>query len=253
MSLVFLLAITSACKEPQDNSSKGNLKINFKAFFDSNPLVVFDYYSTPDAKNLRVDVFNFMLSKIELVKTDGTIVPVKDADFVDFNGNTDINKSNAGVNVNLSNIEPGTYQSIRFGIGVDPSFNSNEPGNFPSDPFLGDPGNYWASWNSYIFSRMEGRLDTTPNAAGGEVSYLYHTGVDGMYQYRVFNKNFNIESNSTTNLNFKIDVKDIFYKPGAEINIATNNVSHSGAVGTPAYNLAKQTIINLADALNIIP
>jgi hypothetical protein len=116
---------------------------------------------------------------------------------------------------------------------------------------LGDPGNYWTSWNSYIFSRIEGRLDTLPNAAGGDVSYLYHSGVDGMYQTRTFSKTFEIKTGVNTELIFNINGKDIFYKSGAEINIPNANFSHSGAVGTTGYDLARQTVINIADAISI--
>jgi hypothetical protein len=50
---------------------------------------------------------------------------------------------------------------------------------------------------------------------------------------------------------FKVNAKDIFYKSGAEIYIPNANVSHSGAVGTPAYDLARQTVINIANAISI--
>jgi hypothetical protein len=72
-----------------------------------------------------------------------------------------------------------------------------------------------------------------------------------MYQTRSFTKTFEISSNSNSELIFNINAKDIFYKSGAEINIPNANVSHSGAVGTPAYDLARQTIINIANAISI--
>jgi hypothetical protein len=256
MKKIFLFAFAmlvlsaNSCKKP-DNNPKGDLKITFKAFYDTNPLVVFTDYQTADGDNLQVHVLNYFLSNIELIKENDEVVRLKDIDFVDFNGCTDLTKANAGVTLTFPGIAAGNYKAIRFGIGVEPVQNAKEPGDFSTDPYLGDPGNYWTAWNSYIFSRTEGRIDTLPGAAGGDVSYLYHTGVDGMYQARSFTKTFTLETNAATELQFHLNVKNVFYKTGSEINIAASNVSHSGAVGTPLYNLAKSVIINIADALTL--
>jgi hypothetical protein len=72
-----------------------------------------------------------------------------------------------------------------------------------------------------------------------------------MYQTRSFTKTFEISSNNNSELVFKVNAKDIFYKSGSEIYIPNANVSHSGAVGTPAYDLARQTVINIANAISI--
>lgn len=248
--LALILFSANSCKEP-DRGPKGSLSITFKAVYENDPLLVFNDYLTPDGDKLQFHVFNFFLSDIELIKDNDEVVRLKVVEYVDFNGNTDLNKAAAGIKFDLSEVEIGNYKAIRFGIGVEPGKNAKEPGDFPTDPYLGDPGNYWSAWNSYIFSRLEGRIDTLPNAAGGDVSYLYHSGVDGMYQTRSFTKTFEISSNGNSELIFKVNAKDIFYKSGAEIYIPNANVSHSGAVGTPAYDLARQTVINIANAISI--
>jgi hypothetical protein len=248
--LALILFSANSCKE-HDHGPKGSLSITFKAVYENDPLLVFNDYLTPDGDKLQFHVFNFFLSDIELIKDNDEVVRLKDVEYVDFNGNTDLNKAAAGIKFDLSEVEIGNYKAIRFGIGVEPGKNAKEPGDFPTDPYLGDPGNYWSAWNSYIFSRLEGRIDTLPNAAGGDVSYLYHSGVDGMYQTRSFTKTFEISSNNNSELVFKVNAKDIFYKSGAEIYIPNANVSHSGAVGTPAYDLARQTVINIANAISI--
>jgi len=195
--LGLVLFSANSCKK-HDHSPKGAVTITFKALYENDPLLVFNDYLTPDGKKLQFHVFNFFLSDIELVKENDEIVRLKDVEFVNFNGNTDLVKANAGIKINISNAEIGSFKAIRFGIGIEPTKNAKEPGDFPTDPYLGDPGNYWTSWNSYIFSRIEGRLDTLPNAAGGDVAYLYHSGVDGMYQTRSFSKNFEIQVGSNT-------------------------------------------------------
>lgn len=247
-SLAILILSAGSCKKP-DTGAKGTVKITFKALFDNNPLVVYTDYAAPDGNNMQVHVFNYFLSHIELVKDNDEVVRLADINYVDFNGNTDLTKANAGVTLSFDDVEVANYKAIRFGVGVEPVQNAKEPGDVSTDPYLGDPGNYWTSWNSYIFSRLEGRVDTLPGAAGGDVSYLYHSGVDGMYQARSFSKTFAVEANQTKDLAFNIDVKNVFYKVGAEIDIPAQNSSHSGAVGTPAYDLVKDIITNIADAL----
>jgi hypothetical protein len=250
LSLGLILFSANSCKE-HNHSSKGSMTITFKALYENDPLLVFNDYLTPDGNKLQFHVFNFFLSDIELVKENDEVIRLKDIDFIDFNGNTDLARASAGIKINIDQAEIGSFKAIRFGVGVEPIKNAKEPGDFPADPFLGDPGNYWTSWNSYIFSRIEGRLDTLPNAAGGDVSYLYHSGVDGMYQTRTFSKTFEIKTGVNTELIFNVNGKDIFYKSGAEINIPNANFSHSGAVGTTGYDLARQTVINIADAISI--
>lgn len=245
----FILSANS-CKKPEPET-KGDLTINFKASFDSNPLVVFTDYQTPDADNIQIHVLNFFLSHVEIVKSNDEIIRLKDIAFIDFNGNTDTDKANAGISLSFEDLDPADFKEIRFGIGVEPVQNAKEPGDYPTDPYLGDGGNYWTAWNSYIFSRIEGRLDTLPGAAGGDISFLYHSGVDGMYQHRNFSKNFSISAGQNTTLQFNMDVKDVLYRSGAKIDIPNANVSHSGAVGTEAYDLVKQVITNMADALTL--
>ncbi len=248
--LATLLFSANSCKKPVTDT-KGDLTINFKANFNGNPLLVYTDYETPDADKIQIHVLNFFLSHLEIIKKNDEILRLKDITFVNFNGNTDIDKANAGINLKFEGLEIGDFKGIRFGIGVEPVQNAKEPGDYPTDPYLGDGGNYWTSWNSYIFSRIEGRLDTSAISTGGDISFLYHTGVDGTYQQRSFNKNFSVAASENTTIQFNLDVKDVLYRNGGKIDIPSNNVSHSGAVGTEAYELVKQVIINMADALSI--
>lgn len=82
--------------------------------------------------------------------------------------------------------------------------------------------------------------------------FLYHSGVDGMYQVRSFDKNFEIQENQVFNLNFMLQITEIFAPSGGSpIDVFAQPSSHSGAVGTPDYNLAVEVVRNMADALKI--
>ena len=256
MKKIYLLPLLSllvffSCKPDKVDPNAGDVKFNFKATFNSNPLVVFNDYLCPDGDSIEVHVFNFFISHVDLVKENNEVVRVKLVDYIDFNANTNINIANSGITKTYTAVPPGNYKEIRFGIGIEPGLNSKDPGDYPSDPYLGDPGNYWASWNSFIFSRIEGRLDTAPGQAGGNVSYLYHAGVDGMYKSRTFAKSFNVSKDLPAEIDFVIDVKDVFYRVGSEVNIPVDNVSHSAAAGTPGFNLANLVIGNIANAITI--
>lgn len=257
MKNIFLFALLtltlgiSACKKPVDETPKSTLKITFRAVFDSNPLVIFTDCAAPNGDNIQFHALNFMLSDLILVKTNGEEVRISDISFIDFNNNFNITKATEGVTITFNKIDTGSFKGIRFGVGVSSSLNATTPGEYPTTSPLGDAGNYWTAWDSYIFSRVEGQIDTLPTTAGGNVSFLYHAGVDGMYQPRNFSKSFSLDKDQTQEIIFTLEAKNIFHKSGAEIDIPALTLSHSGAEGTPDYELAKEVITNIADALSV--
>lgn len=70
-----------------------------------------------------------------------------------------------------------------------------------------------------------------------------------MYQQKSFSKAFNLGQD--VDLNFTIDIKEVFYKAGQEIPIADNNVSHSGDSSTADYAIVKTIITNMGQALEL--
>jgi len=246
---IAVFSIAGSCK-PEPQAEKGDLTLTFKAKYENEPLQLFKAYTAPDEQKIEFHVFNFFISDLELVDAAGKTVSLAEHKYVNFNSTTDEAKAKAGIELMFEDLPLGDYKEIRMGIGVKPSLNVKDPADFSSKLALGDAGNYWTAWNSYIFSRVEGRLDTMPTTGNAYLPYLYHSGVDGMYQSKVFEKIISLEKGSNE-IVFEIQAKDFFFKQGAILDIKAINASHSGDVGTPAYEVAKQSVINITNAISI--
>lgn len=254
ISFILMLAIFSiaaSCDNNNNKDEKTSLELNFKATFGNDPLVLYQDYAAPNGDNFELRIFNFFLSDIILINNEDEEITLAESDYVNFNAVTDQTAAEAGISLNFNEIPVGEYKEIRFGIGVSPRLNAMDPADFSSAEALGNAGNYWTAWNSYIFSRTEGEIDTIPAGAGGEIPFLYHSGVDGMYQSRSFTKTIPLAADENNLLNFTIDVQEFFYKSGAEIDIPAMNSSHSGDAQTQEYDIVKDVITNIADAIRI--
>lgn len=244
-ALALLLGFT-ACQEDEPNPT-GTIELVFIPKYNGNPMVLYENITTGDNATLYFQKLEFFLSEIQ-AKMGSETITLADVDYVDMNDLITTPLAEQGTTLTFNEVPVGNYDQLSFGIGVTDANNAKEPGDFPTTSPLGQDGNYWASWNSYIFCKIEGQY--TPN--GGTVgSFLYHGGVNGMYQPRSFNKSFDVTENGVTKIMIHLHGEDLFFKNGSAIDVANDNMTHSGAQGSDAYNLAKQVITNLADALHV--
>jgi hypothetical protein len=227
----------------------GNLEINFKVRYNSNPLVLFEQTATGQSNptSILFKKFDFFISDIKGIK-DGAAADFKDVGYISMSNSITQDAAEAGTSFTINNLPIGSYTSLDMGIGLSDATNSTTPGDYGSDSPLGLNGNYWAGWNSYILCKLEGDIT---QADGTKSGFLYHSGVNGMQQLLSFAKNFDIEVGQTTVITVYIEAKDIFFKTGSEIDMITDKSTHSGSVGSSDYNLAKKVIENLASSMSI--
>ncbi len=245
ISISFLLLsaailFSTGCKKEE----KGSLEIRFTGLYGNSSFQLFTDYPTPTGGDtIQFQTLNFLLSDIRLVDKDNKEVSLfsDDAAFINFAAPNSLSLS-------LEDVPTGEYKSIRFGIGVPAATNNKTPSQFPATSPLGDVGNYWTAWDSYIFSRVEGILDTS-RSNSGTLPYLYHGGANDMYQERTIEREFSVVGENTTTLLFTLQARDIFYPSSGSVDIRAINVSHSAAVGTPQFDVALSVIRNLANAI----
>lgn len=252
LSLLALLGF-SQCK-PNPDDETGQLNLRFKAKDEASPLVLFRKYPTGTAgDSVEYQLLNFFVADIQLLRNGQDPISIKDVGYFDFSNDLNETQANQGHSLSIDNIPVGEYTGIKIGFGLSPSLNATEPGDYTTASPLGDGGNYWTAWNSYIFSRLEGRFFR--NGQSAPVSFLYHTGVDGAYQTRTytFAQPLSITAGGTQALSFSLNVRNLLFGSQNPIDVAANPVSHSGAAGTAAYELARQTLINLADGVTLNP
>ena len=105
----------------------------------------------------------------------------------------------------------GDYTGISMGIGLDSIQNNLEPTSFPSEhPLSADQNTWWSAWDKYRFVMIEGRIDGDSSGTLDDI-FGYHTGHDICYREKEFTKNFSITTNSKTQLNFTIEMNDLFF------------------------------------------
>jgi len=130
------------------------------------------------------------------------------------------------LNTGISNMKPGAYNSITFGLGVDERWNHEDPASFDNNHPLGfdHSGNHW-TWNSgYIFYKVEGNYSTKDDGVLDN-SFLFHMGTDELYRTVTLNKAFSVEDKETAEVILNIDFEKIFFDAGG-LDLKTEFRSH---------------------------
>ena len=241
----------SSCK-PTSESTTGDLNIVIKGQHDGETVVLFEtQHTTPDNNSINYQVLNFMLSDMNLIKDDGSRVALTDIYYIDFKDNHSLSSTAAnGEIIPFEDIEIGNYTGLEMGFGVNSTNNAMTFADFPTSSPLGDASNYWSAWDSYIFSRVEGRFFEN----GNPMTFFYHSGIDDAYFVQSFEKDIVINADETTDVVFILNLNEIFYpESGTNIYIPDLPTSHAGEVGSDEYNVAKNTLVNIANALEFAP
>ena len=155
--LLPLVLLSSKCK---DDTLTGNIALNITARYNSNPLIINKIYDY-SGKKVRFTKLSFFVSdatnrREQIVGT--TSINMNGTELFDFTGLTDSISALKGISKSF-NISVASSDNIVLGIGVEQGKNSKKPKDFTSSNPLSDASYYWDSWNSYIFSKLEGLMD----------------------------------------------------------------------------------------------
>lgn len=248
LSIFLLLAAISftACEKETDENKTQTLEIAFKAEYNEQPLQMYQDQTITETGLTAIQFkrLEFFLSNIKL-KSASTTHELTDVAYVDLTNKTTLEGATEGIVMTYEDVPVGNYTSIEMGFGLPDAVNETTPGDYSSDSPLAVNGNYWASWSSYILSKIEGGATKSDSTS---VAFLYHSGVNGMLNTKEFTHSIEVSADGVTRLTFIIKAEDLFFKAGSEIDILTNNSTHSGAAGSDEYNLAKLSLDNLANA-----
>ena len=226
-----------------DPTNRGTLNLNFRLQYDGQTMLMYENYSYPEPLfPFSISLLSFYISNITIV--DGNEEKeILEIERIRFNENQDnLASAEAGVTLSIPLIEPGNYSTIRFGIGVPPDLNAKSPVDFPQNHPLFFSGEYWDSWNSYIFFKIEGKADTDNNSTQ-ETNLALHAGSDDAFREKEFITNLTITAQQSTTLNFVIEVKDIFDNDGSVYDLIStpqiHSINQSNQVSQLADNLKK--------------
>lgn len=136
----------------------------FENFVDTEPLLANSQYLTPQGESYEVRTFKYYISNLELSNT-ATGKTSSAADFYHLVDNFKADSKNFE-----ARFEAGTYDKIRFLIGVDSTRNVSGAQTGALDVSL---GMFW-TWNTgYVFAKLEG---TSPAATTPNQEFTYHIG-----------------------------------------------------------------------------
>ncbi|MFM7105788.1 MAG: MbnP family protein, partial [Flavobacteriales bacterium] len=131
------------------------LQIKYSCYWNDELFQLQQPYTDDFGTIFRIDLLKQYFSFLQLRKQDGSYELVEDFDLIDF----------ASPVTRTYTMPAGRYLGMDLGLGIPANYNSGQdPSQYPSSNPLsvaGSQGMFW-TWNTgYIFSKFEGKCDTT--------------------------------------------------------------------------------------------
>lgn len=231
--LLLMIIVLGSCVREQQQEMKSSLKLTFKAVFDNEPLLLSKNYELIDGDSIRFQRADLFISDISLRNAEN--VHLSQVEWLGFSEkNADPAKINEGFSYTFNELEPGQYSSLNWNIGLNPDQNSTRPNAYPAFNPLANAELYWPGWNSYIFSRTDGRLLTN----SGNYDFSYHTGGDVLMRALEWNQNIELKAGEVKEIIIYIDYKKVFVQNGTMYDIKNNLSSHTSAQIGVAHAIA---------------
>jgi hypothetical protein len=175
--LGFVLTTASTCRNdtrpPDPEPTEKNLKLTFFPRYKNNVWVANKVYPLNDTARVRFTKFSFFIT--DVIAAGATMPQILESANVDFSTMTDSAQAAKGWSIGASVPSGTTFQQLQMTIGVADALNAKRPGQYPLSSPLSDTDQYWATWNSFIFSKLEGVIDRD-NDGRFESAFTLHTG-----------------------------------------------------------------------------
>ena len=199
--LIVLSFVITSCS---DNIEEAEVNLNFTLTYNDSPLVAFENLDYDGSYKVFFTKYSLFLSEINLHSESG-VVPLSDVEFIDLL--TGVNSEQEAMNgktLSYTNIPVGDYERISFNIGVPSAVNMTSPADYEFGNPLSNNAEYWVGWSSYIFHKIEGKMDTD-NDGEPEAGIALHIGSD--QAFRPVQKNVSIKIDDeieTISINFDL-------------------------------------------------
>jgi len=212
-----LLLAASCGKENTNPIDTAKINLSFRATFKGEPLVLEENTYDYDGNLVRFTRINFYISDMAVVNNDGE-TELSEIQFIDLTPtHRTPQDATTGTGMSFSNVPVGTYNQLKFGVGVAADLNKTNPSDYSTMHPLGvdNSSEYWEAWDSYIFAKIEGQYDADGNGQFSDVddfSFAYHTGGDlpQLYPIIEFDNNLVLRAGETTDLSFELDIFELF-------------------------------------------
>lgn len=230
------LFLIAGCMDDDDTVS-GDIAttISFRAEFDGTPLAIQSTtYAYPSGADLKVQLFQYYLSDLELLPAGGGApVALADIELIRWRSATEDE-----IERRTYQVPAGTYTGLRFGLGVSPDLNAQDPNNFAAD-FVLNENEFWNANARYVFAKIEANADLE-NDGTFDTPLTYHLGSDAIYTTISFDQALEIDGNGDPQLTVVADVLKALASNAEVFDISDPNQQrvHGGnqAVATDIWN-----------------
>lgn len=206
---VGLLLFANACKPDPIPVAQGTLTLHFKPVINGADLVPQSGLYTNATQNVRfkVDMLQFYICDLLVKRADDSVISLTGANHVGLIKVMDMISKDVSFT-----LPEGDYKEIGFTLGLNSALNSTQPGDYTTNHPLGtDNGNYWIMNSSYVFTKLEGVMDTTASGTGAFTkSFLFHLGTNDFASPVNFTKSFTITKYKTNTVNVNMNVLTMF-------------------------------------------
>ncbi len=219
IKIIGLLALMVAFSSCGDEESK-EINLNFKLEYDGEPLVMFEEYEYPGGGAFEFSRFSFYVSEVSLVSGSES-TEISDVDYLNLTASHSTTESaQEGYDYTISYSDVSDFESLSMNFGLTDAQNASQPEDHRSDSDLSLTGEYWSGWESYVYVKIEGRMDLDNDGVTDGVAL--HLGSDAAKRAITID---GLDSNDE--ITFTIDAKKIFERDGNIYDIYANPRIHS--------------------------
>ena len=238
--LLFAIGIT-ACKKNGEKIDS-DLTITFQTRINGNNFGLYETYRNASDIDIKFELFQFYLSDITIINSDGDSRLVSEIALFRFNA--------SGLSTLNFEVPRGNYESIQFGIGVKKELNEADPSNYAIEghPLNTIENTYWGWAGMYRFITSEGRFDSDLNGEF-EGTFAYHTGREVSYRTLTLDHQFEIKKKDENTLFLAIDLYQLLDRTGNEIDVLTEPYYHGS---TETESITIRISDNMSNAISII-
>lgn len=165
--LLLLAMLLAACEKdgPTTKQIPATLTLEFEATFEGEAIQYnTKWYRNFSGDSFTVQKFNYYISNIQLIRKDGSKLPVPESYYL-------MEHAEGKQRAQLTGLPAGEFKGIEFLIGVDSLRNTSGSQSGALDP----SNNMFWDWNTgYIFFKLEGQYNTLTQPVHGD--YAIHIG-----------------------------------------------------------------------------
>jgi hypothetical protein len=244
LPLLSLLFLSASCDDNNGDDDTvptgegtGSISLNFTGTYGDDPLVMFDReYDYPEDMNLKLQLFQFYISNVNLIKTKNgqqEKVSLVDVDIISFGDIYNDEDALSGKSIPDIELPVDTFQGIELGFGLTEELNASNANDFNIGHPLSE--NYWGELTKYIFFKIEGNGDLDGDGAFDQI-LTYHIGGDDNFKMLTFDREIIIPKDGTLELNVNVDLEKILVaEDGTFLDIRDISTHHAADSPTATF------------------